>query len=173
MFKRVLLLALVMFTIGFGEMPVAFALFGFGARPPVLQPVAFNHKLHVEENGLGCVDCHVYVTAQTFAGLPDLERCLECHEEDQSGSAEEEKIRQAAAKGEELPWNRIYTVPNHVYYSHRRHVVAGKLDCRQCHGAIAETTSPSPRPLNELSMRFCMDCHEKNDVTNDCIACHM
>jgi hypothetical protein len=169
--KRVLLTFLGLLAAGAVGAPAVFAL--FGSRPPIVQPVAFNHRLHVEDNGLACVDCHIYVTTQTFAGLPRVEKCLECHEEAQTESPEEEKIRQAAADGRELAWNRIYQIPDHVYSSHRRHVVAGKLACAECHGPIAETTSPPARPLNDISMDFCMDCHRQNGVTNDCIACHM
>jgi predicted CXXCH cytochrome family protein len=171
MLNRVSLTLLVLLVAGAGAGPHVHAL--FGSRPKISQPVAFNHKLHVEENGMDCVECHVYVTSQPFAGLPGVERCLECHEEAQTDSSEEEKIRQTAANGEELAWNRLYVMPEHVYYSHRRHVVAGKLECAECHGPFAEATSPPPRPLNKISMDFCMDCHENRGVTNDCLACHM
>ncbi|GAB4256005.1 MAG: cytochrome c3 family protein [Deferrisomatales bacterium] len=154
------------------------ALLGGVGRAAITQPVAFNHKLHVEDNGLECVECHVYVRSQPFAGLPGVEKCLECHEEPQTDSAEEEKIRQTAEQGGELQWNRIYDVPDHVYYSHRRHVVAGGLECGECHGPIAESTSPPTRPLNEITMDFCIECHMERDVAmagdgpGDCFSCH-
>ena len=100
MLKRALLTFLGLLAAGAVGAPAVFAL--FGSRAPISQPVAFNHRLHVEDNGLACVDCHIYVETQTFAGLPRVEQCMECHEEDQSGSSEEEKIRQAAADGREL-----------------------------------------------------------------------
>lgn len=142
-------------------------------RRSVSQPIAFNHQLHVEGNGMECVECHVYVLTQTFAGLPTVERCLECHEAPLTDSAEEEKIRQFAARGEPLVWNRLYEMPDHVYSSHRRHVVAGGMDCAECHGPIAATTKPPPRPLKNMTMDFCMDCHRRSGITNDCLACHM
>ena len=166
--KRGLLILLVSLAVTVGGAPLAHALF----RSSISQPVAFNHRLHVEDNELECEECHHYVTSQTFAGLPGVEKCLECHEEAQTESPEEEKIRQAAAEGKELAWNQIYNVPDHVYYSHRRHVVAGEIDCAECHGQIARATQPPSQPLNELTMDFCMDCHESRSVTNDCIACH-
>jgi len=136
------------------------------------QPIAFSHRLHVQENGLECVECHAYVKTQTFAGLPSVKKCLECHEEALTDSPDEEKIRQAAATATPLAWNRLYKVPDHVYYSHRRHVAAGKISCAECHGPIAETATPPPRALNEITMKFCMACHERTGITNDCIACH-
>jgi hypothetical protein len=161
MLKRLVLAIFAVFAVGGGL-----------AQAAIRQPVAFNHKLHVEENGLDCVECHIYVKSQTFAGLPTVGKCMECHESALTSSPEEEKIRQAAADGKQLKWNRIYVVPNHVYYSHRRHVVAGHLECATCHGPIAQTTSPPPAPLNKITMNFCIECHQKNKVTNDCIACH-
>jgi hypothetical protein len=142
-------------------------------RRAVTQPIAFNHRLHVEGNGLECVECHAYVLTQTFAGLPSLERCLECHETAVTDSAEEEKLRELAAWGETLVWKRLYEMPDHVYSSHRRHVVAGGIDCAECHGPVAATTRPPARPLRALTMDFCMDCHRRRGASNDCLACHV
>jgi hypothetical protein len=140
--------------------------------PSVSQPLAFNHKLHVEGNGLECVECHIYVKTQSFSGLPGVEKCMECHSDPVTKSPEEEKIRQAAAKGEQLVWGRLYKIPDNVYYSHRRHVVAGKLECAECHGPIAATTRPPSRPLKKIKMDSCLDCHRKNGVPTDCTTCH-
>lgn len=151
---------------------VGFVLGPWASAPaPVEQPLAFNHKAHVDM-GMDCVDCHTYVKTQTFSGLPTLETCLGCHAEAITESPEEEKVRTAAAAGTELHWNRLYHVPNHVYYSHRRHVTAGGLECATCHGPIAQTERPPKAPLNAITMDFCIDCHQRNEVTVDCIACH-
>ena len=154
---------------------IGLVVLGFGAAgmsyKRVTQPLAFNHKLHVD-TGLECVDCHRYFDTQTFSGLPTVEDCMDCHDEALTSSPEEEKIRVAAAAGEELAWNRLYEMPDHVYYSHRRHVAAGGLECATCHGPIAETTEPPTRPLRTISMAFCMDCHQQNAITEDCLACH-
>ncbi|MBI5015376.1 MAG: cytochrome c3 family protein [Deltaproteobacteria bacterium] len=168
MARRLVLVSLMALVLGARPASALFGWFGSSTS----QPVAFNHKLHVENNGLACVECHEYVMTQTFAGLPRIEKCLECHTDPVTSSPEEEKIRKAAASGKPLLWRRLYEVPDHVYYSHRRHVVAGKLECVGCHGPIAATTKPPPRPLRALTMNFCMDCHRKRGVTNDCIACH-
>lgn len=154
---------------------VAGAGLGFGilnwSPAPITQPIAFNHKIHIE-TGLECGDCHLYFETQIFSGLPTIGICMDCHDEAISASPEEEKIRTIAAAGGELAWNQIYEMPSHVYYSHRRHVVAGELDCATCHGPIAETTAPPPQPLRTISMDFCLDCHRQNNVSEDCIACH-
>ena len=168
--QRAILVLAIVLAVGVGAVWFASAM-GLGAGPPITQPVAFNHQIHME-NGLECGECHAYFTTQTFSGLPGIQTCLDCHEDALTDSPEEEKIRQAAAAGEELVWNQIYTVPDHVYYSHRRHVVAGGMECAECHGPIAETTSPPERPLNRITMDFCMDCHRRTGMSLDCIACH-
>lgn len=136
------------------------------------QPIRFNHKEHVEDVGLSCQDCHLYVKTQPFAGLPGLDLCLTCHEEPQTDSAEEEKLRALQSEGQELVWQRIYRVPNHVYFSHRRHTTIAEMECTTCHGQIAEMKSPPAKPAISISMGRCIKCHRQENVSNDCLNCH-
>lgn len=89
-----------------------------------------------------------------------------------SGNNEKAKVAAYLKSDEDIPWNRIYDVPNHVYYSHRRHVTVAGIECATCHGSIASTTTPPQAPLNDISMAFCIECHEQEKVTTDCNACH-
>jgi hypothetical protein len=136
------------------------------------QPIAFNHKKHMGQ-GLGCDTCHRHYKTETFSGMPDTAVCLECHKEPVTQSPEEEKIRQFAKKGEEIPWKQIYREPDHVFYSHRRHVVLGKIECQICHGEIAQSEKPPTTPFVQMTMGWCMNCHAKKGVTNDCLVCHV
>ena len=136
------------------------------------QPISFNHKKHVDQ-GLGCDTCHHFYKTQTFSGIPEINTCLECHKEPITKSTEEEKIRQFQKKGEGIPWKQIYNEPDHVFFSHRRHVVLGKLQCPTCHGDIGQRERPPVKPWVKMTMKWCMDCHTKNKVTNDCLACHV
>ena len=138
------------------------------------QPINFNHKKHIEQ-GVECETCHIYIKKESFAGLPELQTCLECHESPVTKSPEEEKIRSFAKKGTILEWKRIYRIPQHVYFSHRRHVAFANLECKVCHGAIGDTVKPPLKPLKILMMNDCIDCHnksQKSKVTSDCIDCH-
>jgi len=135
------------------------------------QPIAFNHKKHVDQ-GLGCDTCHQHFKTQTFSGMPDISVCLECHKDAITKSPEEEKIRQFAKKKEEIPWKRIYGEPDHVFYSHRRHVVLGKIECKTCHGNIGESEKPPTRPYVDMTMGWCMRCHKVRKASNDCLTCH-
>jgi hypothetical protein len=143
-----------------------------GVGSKIGQPISFNHKKHVEQ-GLECDACHRYFKTQTFSGLPDIAICLECHKEPITNNPEEEKIRQYERKKEQIPWRYIYGEPDHVFFSHRRHVVLGKMECKNCHGDIGQSEKPPSRPWVKMTMNWCMDCHAKKKVTNDCLACHV
>ena len=136
------------------------------------QPISFNHKKHLDQ-GLDCDACHLYFKTQTFSGIPTLATCLECHKEPITKSPEEEKIRQFERRKEEIPWKQIYRLPDHVFYSHRRHAVLGKIACQTCHGDIGQTQKPPSKPWATMTMGWCMDCHRRSNVKNDCLLCHV
>ncbi len=138
---------------------------------PNPQPVAFNHAKHVEM-GMVCTDCHVGASDQARATLPTLETCMLCHEMALTENPEEEKLRAIAAAGGELAWNQLARVPPHVYFSHRRHVALGGLECAQCHGAMETRTEPPEELFRPLTMDACIACHEQRKVDNDCNRCH-
>lgn len=138
----------------------------------ILQPVAFNHKKHTQELGLTCEFCHKYVRTAAHSGLPDVETCSICHRVPQGTSAEAAKVTELIAEGNPLRFNKLFRMPSHVFYTHRRHVGIAELECQVCHGAIDETESPPDRPLMRITMEFCMDCHREQGETLDCNACH-
>jgi c(7)-type cytochrome triheme protein len=139
--------------------------------PTATQPIQFSHKAHTEK-GLPCALCHQFVEKASFAGIPTTATCLMCHRGAITQNPEEEKVRQYAKQGLEIPWQRLYRVPGHVYFSHRRHVALGRIPCAQCHGAVEESRNPPPRPVVTLDMGECMACHVQKKVSNDCNACH-
>ncbi len=138
----------------------------------VTQPIAFPHAVHVKDVELECTACHPGAEASFHSQLPDLSVCMECHEEQLSDSREEGKIRELAQEDRPPGFRKLFLFPNHVFYSHRRHVVVAKIPCEKCHGGIAETSTPPRRPLVRITMQFCLDCHRKSGATDDCIACH-
>ena len=140
-------------------------------HPAVSQPISFNHKKHVGELEIDCTTCHVTVQTEAFSGLPDAEVCGGCHSEPQGKSEEEKRLVEMLKTGTALAWKPLFRQPAHVFYSHRRHVVAAKLQCRVCHGAIAETTAPPVR-VRRLAMDDCVSCHRRERVSTTCTACH-
>ena len=139
---------------------------------PVEQPIAFNHRLHVEELGSDCTDCHLYAQSGVRATIPNIELCGDCHEEAQTESAEEARLVEYIQAAEPVPWQKIYSVPDHVYFSHRRHTMLGEIACETCHGEMRNLETPMTRPAVAVDMDFCMDCHYATDTSNDCLLCH-
>ena len=145
----------------------------FGARNTITQPIEYNHKIHVEEAELTCVDCHLSVETMSSAMIPNIEICMDCHSDEPfSDSPEEIKLLKYIEEEQQIPWQKIYSVPNHVYFSHRRHVTIGDLECSNCHGNVEELETPAPYPSWEPTMENCIDCHKQYKVTFDCLSCH-
>ncbi|MFQ5703220.1 MAG: cytochrome c3 family protein [Gemmatimonadales bacterium] len=136
------------------------------------QPVAFNHKKHTKDLGLACQFCHQYVETGAHPGLPGVETCSMCHQVPQGTSEEAARLTKIITAGDSLQFNKLFRLPSHVFYTHRRHVGIAKLDCTNCHGSIAETERPPKRPLVRIKMKVCLDCHRKENQTVDCVACH-
>ena len=144
----------------------------FRPSETVVQPIAFSHQTHVSELEIDCETCHEYVATGNHSGLPTLTTCLFCHEEALTEEAEEQKILDLAAAGEDDVFRKLFRMPDHVYYSHRRHVAIAEIPCETCHGAIADSSTPPERPLLRIDMDFCVDCHEQDGAALSCTACH-
>lgn len=126
---------------------VAGLLVGWVIFPKVLysrqkQPIDFNHVLHVELVDDSCESCHFFREDGTFSGVPKLEQCIECHEEQQGESENEaEFVEQYVAKGIEVPWLIYSRQPDCVFFSHAAHIELAKMECSTCHGPIGESES--------------------------------
>ena len=139
----------------------------------VQQPIDYSHKAHVESAGLACLDCHQTAGTGIRASLPALETCGGCHADDPvTESPEEVILLKFVAEGSEVPWKKVYNVPDHVYFSHRRHVSGGKVTCQECHGDVGSFASAVSSPFLPVTMENCMNCHRDRSVTNDCLSCH-
>jgi hypothetical protein len=137
------------------------------------QPVEFNHNLHINDVGMDCTECHLYVMQERKATLPDKEVCLECHSEPQGETSKEAAFIDLLQSDMELKWQRVYVLPKHVYFSHFRHVTLGQLPCQGCHGDMQNLTSPpTKRAVNIIDMDYCIDCHEESQASVDCLSCH-
>ena len=152
------------------------------------QPVQFNHVLHNELVEDGCESCHFFREDGTYSGVPKLAQCIDCHEEVQGESAEEEKfVNEYVLKGREVPWLVYSRQPDCVFFSHVAHVKMGQMDCVTCHGHIGESESLKPYEVNRISgysrdiwgknisgitfnswdsmkMSDCSECHVRNNV---------
>ncbi len=139
--------------------------------PPLEQPIAFNHRLHIEDVGLECKDCHAHYEEETYSGLPEAESCSFCHEEPQGQTAEEKKLAHILGSGGPIAWNLLFRQPSHVFFSHQMHVEVAGLECEACHGRFAATERP-PTKVEKLTMDDCIECHHDHGVRDDCTVCH-
>jgi len=149
------------------------------SSPEVVQPIAFDHHRHVAgKSGIACTSCHDTVDKETFAGLPQVDTCMSCHKIIKRMSPAKLALKPELSKLKEfvsagwIPWNRVYSQPDYVFFSHRRHVVVAKLDCANCHGDMGSLSSPPIRPAVDQSMDWCMNCHQQRQASTDCVSCH-
>jgi len=144
------------------------------------QPLPFSHKLHAGDNEIPCGYCHSGATRSRYAQVPQLSKCLNCHNVTRTDSPYIEKIRGMVEAGKPLRWKRVYALPDHVYFNHQPHIGAG-IECQECHGPV-ETMEVLERAMN-MRMGKCLECHrgEKTYVVGpkpavegptNCWACH-
>ena len=175
------------------------------------QPINFNHALHLDPEKVDgiegeteaekCEYCHAFREDGTFAGIPRLEKCMECHDDPESPvgetPAEKEFMTKYVAEEKEIPWLIYSRQPDCVYFSHIAHVKIGKLDCRTCHGDHAKTEKLPVFKANRLTgysiniwgkniagyktntwdrmkMDDCAECHTEKgrEENNACFICH-
>ncbi len=165
------------------------------------QPLAYSHEIHAGQLEIDCKYCHNAVTKSKHATIPSVNVCMNCHKvvnegKDESGTAAIAQIYDAAGwdpeakayTGETKPieWVKVHNLPDHVYFNHSQHVVAGGVDCKQCHGNMKKMTVAkvmSTEDLNNvgvtdddydendvkftkptLTMGWCIECHRKSNI---------
>lgn len=143
------------------------------APPPIIQPIAFNHSIHVKQEEIECAECHRGARTEAWAGFPDLKDCYDCHKEAEGNHPDEPKVREYAEKGTQIPWVPVNRNEGHVFFSHRAHVTFAKMKCQECHGKVEDLTEPVSHPMPGLhSMEACIACHEERRASIECAACH-
>ena len=157
------------------------------------QPIDFNHALHNELVDEGCESCHYFRDDGSYAGVPTLAQCIDCHEE-VNGESEDERIfvEEYVAKEREVPWFIYARQPDCVFFSHAAHVKMGNMDCVTCHGHIGESESLRVYRENRISgysidiwgenisgikrnswdrmkMNDCSNCHQRENVNQNSV----
>lgn len=139
-------------------------------RPAPEQPVPFSHRHHVSTMKLDCAKCHTLAAPGEFAGLPETATCMECHKSIKTDSPHIKKLAAHHVEGRELPWARVYRIPDYVFFSHKEHLTRAKATCETCHGPVRERDQL--RREKEVSMGACMECHRANQASLACNFCH-
>jgi cytochrome c7-like protein len=125
---------------------------------PRVQPVPFSHKHHVTDDGIDCRYCHTSVENSSFAGIPSVKICMNCHTQIWSESALLAPVRESFRTGKPLEWTRVHNLPGFVYFDHSIHVQKG-VGCSTCHGRIDQM--PLTWRVNTLYMDWCINCHRQ------------
>ena len=81
---------------------------------------------------------------------------MNCHAVTRVDKPEIKRVTAAFKANEVIEWQRVYTLPDHVYFDHRPHVNAG-IACQTCHGEV----QTMERVSREMLMRMgnCLSCH--------------
>ncbi len=127
-----------------------------GQYEPGDQPVQFDHRHHVRDDGIPCGYCHTEATRGRYAAVPPASLCMNCHAQIWPDAPLLAPVRRAYAGGESLRWRRIHRLPGFVYFQHAVHVDRG-VGCETCHGRVdlmAQVYAVAP-----LTMAWCVDCH--------------
>lgn len=141
------------------------------------QPIAFSHQIHAGKDGINCVYCHSGAERGKTAGVPSANVCMNCHKAIQegktTGTKEIAKIYAAldydpatqkyGNNQKPIKWVRVHTLPDHVYFNHSQHTVAGKVACATCHGAIMDSMTVA-KQFAPLTMGWCINCHRTTEV---------
>jgi len=128
---------------------------------PVDQPVAFDHRHHVRDDGIDCLYCHYEATRSKYAGVPPTSMCMNCHSQIWQESARLAPVRASWFEDRPLHWRRVTRLPEYVYFDHSAHVSRG-VGCAECHGRVdlmAQVYAVMP-----LTMHWCLDCHRDPDA---------
>ena len=120
------------------------------------QPVPFSHEHHVAGLGINCLMCHNTVLKGAMAGLPPTHTCMTCHSQIWTNAGLLAPVRQSFATGTPIHWNRVYNLPDYVYFNHSIHVAKG-VGCQSCHGQVDRM--PLMQKAVSLTMDFCLSCH--------------
>jgi cytochrome c551/c552 len=180
------LLTLILFVIG-GYFTVKGAI-GLGRNKDYQpeQPIYYSHKVHAGTNQISCLYCHGGAMEGKHANIPSVNTCMNCHMtineytgtdklyredgKEVDGTAEIQKLYEYAGwdgkaytnKGKPVEWIKIHNLPDHVYFNHSQHTVAGKVACQTCHGEIQGMDEV--KQFADLSMGWCVNCHRESKV---------
>ena len=155
-----------------------------------VQPIHYSHKIHAGANQIECQYCHSSARISKHSGIPSLNVCMNCHENIADYNGEEDlekgytkdfytneikKLYKAVGWDEEtqsytgdtepVKWVRIHNLPDFVYFNHSQHVVAGKIECQECHGPIEEMDVVKQE--EKLTMGWCISCHRETKIDLD------
>jgi len=144
----------------------------------------FAHAAHAKASQLQeCLACHqplpgtVINALGAVSAFPSHDECIDCHSE--VGDRDPQLARQNPSPRcqkchtrEDGQVTRVQRTLPFVHFSHDNHKTT---DCETCHFMMKEehTYRPVERStLYALPMEACVSCHQQEQVTTSCTACH-
>jgi hypothetical protein len=81
------------------------------------------------------------------------------------------RITRMFEEGRDFAWNRVFGYPatSHVRFDHAPHIRA-EVECSTCHGNIGGQRVAQRNV--EMTMGFCVNCHQQRSAPLDCLTCH-
>jgi hypothetical protein len=122
-----------------------------------VQPIQFSHEHHVSNLGIHCAYCHSNVEVSAHAGIPPTHTCMTCHSQIYVNTQMLAPVRESYKTGQSIQWNRVYDLPEFVYFNHSIHINKG-IGCSSCHGRVDEMNLVYK--VGSLQMQWCLDCHK-------------
>lgn len=129
-----------------------------------------NHAQHADL-GLGCSDCHEFDEDTGAIGYPEVDFCLDCHEDMQEDEEvpEAQRIENVFYRDEEPAWRRaVLEYGPDIRFSHKGHVTDPD-ECSACHDMTENV-----RYARKLQTKpQCLSCHQEYGASNACEVCHV
>ena len=122
----------------------------------VEQPIEFDHRHHVEDDGIDCLYCHSAAERSQHAGIPPNSTCMGCHNQIWNETPQLELMRENYFARRSTAWGAVHDLPDFVYFNHAIHLDHG-IGCSSCHGRVDQM--PRVYQVSPLTMGWCLDCH--------------
>jgi hypothetical protein len=156
--------------VGWVVVIVILVLLNLGKSPP--QPLAFNHKVHIDNN-VQCLFCHTGANRGPSATIPTLAKCQGCHQQINPDSEVLIELGGYFERQQPIEWVPVAILPDFVYFSHQPHLAAG-VNCEECHGDVGTMGIAKKQ---KMEMGWCLTCHRERggdrvQKLTDCANCH-
>ena len=127
------------------------------------QGVKFSHKMHIEDVGAECADCHAVEESVSAADnlMPGHDHCYTCHDEDETECG-------FCHTNEDDPFGVPHVTSYIAKFSHAGHI--NELGCDDCHKNVAKSEEASTHHLPK--MMECQTCHSDIEAADYCQQCH-
>lgn len=121
---------------------------------------SFDHRLHVEDAGAACGDCHsAMATSNSLLtrSMPGHDECSACHDLDDTDACGTCHVDAEDPSGYAAKQSQV------DLFNHESHV--SSMDCDDCHGGAPEFTAKPAKA-------DCRGCHATLANLQDCALCH-